>query len=129
MAGTPVAHHIQAGRHAEAIASAYLQARGLLLLACNYRCRMGELDLIMTDDQCLVIVEVRYRKNDGIVSPLQSIGSNKIRRLARTTRHFLQHHRELQDMAIRFDVVAMTGFMLDPVINWVKNAFELDGLC
>ncbi len=118
--------HLQSGEQAEQIAHDYLKAKGLRLIEANYRCRVGELDLVMLDGQVLVIIEVRYRKSSRIAGPLQTIDSHKRRRLALAARHFLMRHGHLQDRPIRFDVIGLTGSMANPSINWSKNAFEFD---
>ena len=118
--------HLQSGKQAEQIAHDYLEAKGLRLIQANFRCRVGELDLIMLDRQVLVIVEVRYRKSSRIVGPMQTIDPHKRRRLALAARSFLMRHGDLQDRPIRFDVIGLTGSMTNPSVNWVKNAFEFD---
>ena len=65
--------HLQCGQQAEKIAREHLQANGLPLLKANYRCRVGELGLIMLDGSTLVIIEVRYRKSSSIVGPMQNL--------------------------------------------------------
>ena len=118
--------HLQSGKQAEQIAHDYLQAKGLRLIQANYRCRAGELDLVMLDGQVLVIVEVRYRKTSRIAGPMQTIDSRKRHRLALATRHFLMCHDHLRDRPLRFDVIGLTGSTTKPNISWAKNAFEFD---
>ena len=118
--------HLQSGKQAEQIAHDYLKAKGLRLIQANYRCRVGELDLVMLDGQVLVIVEVRYRKTSRIAGPMQTIDSHKRDRLALAARHFLMRHDHLRDMPVRFDVVGLTGSTARPSISWAKNAFEFD---
>ena len=73
-----------AGTGAEDLACAYLQKSGLRLLARNYRCRRGEIDLIMQDGEYLVFVEVRYRKNDAFGSAAETVSSAKRARIITT---------------------------------------------
>ncbi len=59
----PDGSHLQSGKDAERQALEHLQHQGLRLLAQNWSCKRGELDLVMLDGDTVVFVEVRYRKN------------------------------------------------------------------
>lgn len=72
----------------------------------------------MTDHHSLVIVEVRFRKNDTYGSALESITPRKQSRIIKTTHHYLSDFKT--DLAIRFDVVALSG---NGDLQWIKNAF------
>ncbi len=85
----------------------------------NYRCRHGEIDLIMRDGDTLVFVEVRYRRNRDYGGAAASVGRNKIRKIVKTGLHYLQRHH--LDTACRFDVVAIDG---DGEPQWIQRAFE-----
>lgn len=98
----------------------YLEDRGLKLESRNYRCRQGEIDLIMRDGGCLAFVEVRYRKNARFGSAAESVTATKQRRIIVAAQHYLQRHPTRLDC--RFDVLAMTGA---DDIQWLKNAFQL----
>lgn len=112
-----------AGAQAEERAKGFLEAQGLRLTERNYRCRQGELDLIMQDGETLVFVEVRYRKNGGFGGPAASITQAKQRRIIITANHYLQSRNSKRTPACRFDVLAITG--KDPQnINWIKDAFQ-----
>lgn len=106
------------GISAEQQAHDFLLSKGLKPICRNYRCKHGELDLIMRDQQSLVIVEVRYRKSDTFGSALESITRGKQERIISATQHYLSTVRD--DCPIRFDVVAISG---NAEINWIKNAF------
>lgn len=112
----------QAGLAAENAACDYLQKQGLHLVTRNYRCRMGEIDLIMRDDTDLIFVEVRYRKNDSHGGGLQSVNSSKQTKLIRAASFYLQQKRLMDNTACRFDVVAINA---SASIEWIKNAFQL----
>ena len=84
----------------------------------NYRCRRGEIDLVMRDGDTLAFVEVRYRKSDKFGSPAESVTLTKQRRIIQAARHYLQRHPSALDC--RFDVLALTG---DEQVEWLKNAF------
>ncbi len=91
----------------ERAACDYLLQHGLELVDANYSCRFGEIDLVMRDGNSLVFVEVRFRKSSGFGGGAASVDSAKQRRLSRTARHYLQHHRF--DGDCRFDVVDVSG--------------------
>jgi putative endonuclease len=107
------------GSAAEDAAAAFLAARGLKLLERNYRCRFGEIDLVLRDGATLVFVEVRYRGNTAFGGAAESITSAKRRKLLRAARHYMAAHREIPQC--RFDAVLLNGDT--PDIEWVTNAF------
>ena len=115
------------GREAESLARQYLQARGLKMLAANYRCRYGELDLVMRDGACLVVVEVRSRRNARHGAPEASIDFRKARRLARAAGCFRRDHPQFNGMMLRFDVVGILTGGERARIRWIPNALEFDG--
>ncbi len=123
-----MARHIQAGQRAELEARAFLEARGLSHLASNFRCRFGEIDLVMQDDAALVIVEVRYRRRDSFMDPAESITLAKQRRIARAAAFLVQKIRCSGELPVRFDVVSLTGPLGDLKIRWLRGAFEAGGL-
>ena len=112
------ATHLLRGKSAEDQAYEFLFKQGLKLACRNYRCKQGELDLVMRDQQSLVIVEVRYRKSDTYGSALESVTASKQARIIAATQHYLSAQK--LDCPLRFDVVAISG---DGEILWVKNAF------
>lgn len=110
------------GKRAEALAARHLEARGLKLLACNYRVRGGEIDLVAREGNCTVFVEVRLRRHPGFGSPADSITAAKRRRLILAARHWLAAHGE---SPCRFDCILLTR--LEPgAIEWVRHAFDAD---
>ena len=113
------------GHHwSEDIAAEFLQRQGLELLVTNYRNRTGEIDLIMIDDQTLVFVEVKQRRDSQFGRPEESVGMAKQAKLRRTAASYLQHHDRSQSWPCRFDVVAITGSPHAPVCRWIQNAFH-----
>jgi putative endonuclease len=111
------------GRAAEALAARYLEARGLAVLAVNFRCRGGELDLVCREGAYLVVVEVRQRSSRAFGGALASIDAGKQRRLRRATAYFLNVNRTWRGRCVRFDVLAVDGALVDPQITWVRGAF------
>lgn len=106
------------GESAEEQAHNFLISKGLKPVCRNYRCKQGELDLIMTDQQTLVIVEVRFRKTDQYGSALESVTRAKQSRIIAATHHYLSSQKIRSP--VRFDVIAISG---NGNIDWVQNAF------
>lgn len=109
------------GRGAEDSALAFLRDQGLELLVRNFRCKMGEIDLIMRDGNTLAFVEVRLRQSTGYHSGAESISRTKIRKLVLTAEYYLNRHQPEGDFECRFDVVSM-----GTEIEWIPNAFTID---
>lgn len=110
------------GSAAEDTALQWLIDKGLRVVERNFRCKMGEIDLIMLDGETLVFVEVRLRNNARHMSGAESITRSKMNHLIRTASRYLQTHPRLRDFEFRFDVVSMGSG-----IDWIQNAFTLDG--
>jgi len=113
------AAHLLRGHSAEEQARQFLINKGLQPVCRNYRCKQGELDLVMTDQQTLVIVEVRFRKSDQYGSAAESVTYRKQSRIIAATQCYLAVHPT--NRAIRFDVVAISG---NGSIDWIPNAFQ-----
>ena len=110
--------HLLRGESAEEQAHKFLINKGLKPIFRNYRCKQGELDLIMTDHQTLVIIEVRYRKTDQYGSAAESVTRAKQSRIIAATHIYLSSQKA--DRPIRFDVVAISG---NGNVEWIQNAF------
>ena len=110
------------GVQAEDLACTHLERAGLKLLARNYRCPQGEIDLVMDDRDTLVFVEVRYRRSNAFGTPAETVDRRKQARLQAAAEHYLLAHHA--DRACRFDVVAVSGH--DARIEWLRDAFNSD---
>jgi len=110
------------GRAAEDAACAWLARHGLTLRARNYRCRFGEIDLIMEDGDGLVFVEVRSRARSDFGTPAETVDAAKRDRLRATAEHYLQGVRGASRKPCRFDIVAITGEG-DDGLRWLRDAF------
>jgi putative endonuclease len=106
------------GDAAEDRALHYLQQRGLTLMQRNFRCKGGEIDLIMQEAAVLVFVEVRKRADTRHGGAAASVTTRKQGRLIIAAQVFLQRYR--MPPACRFDVIAIDG----NAIEWLKNAIE-----
>ncbi|MDO8299399.1 YraN family protein [Lacisediminimonas sp.] len=107
------------GREAEDRALRYLLSQGLSLVTRNFRCRGGEIDLIMQHGRELVFVEVRFRSSASHGGALASITSGKQAKMVLAAQLFLQRYRQLP--ACRFDVVAIEGTAL----HWLRAVISL----
>ncbi|MDH0646695.1 YraN family protein [Pseudomonas sp. GD03858] len=115
----------RAGNAAEDHALEFLQGHGLELLTRNWRCKGGELDLVMLDTDTVVFVEVRYRSHAGFGGALGSIDERKQKRLTLAASLFLQSEPRWATRPCRFDVVALQGQgHAGQPLQWLKNAFE-----
>ncbi|MBC9252113.1 YraN family protein [Pseudomonas alcaligenes] len=119
----PINSRQDSGRAAEQQARRHLEQQGLRLLAQNWLCRRGELDLVMLDGDTVVFVEVRYRRHSGWGGALESIDARKRERLIQAAQHFLQQESRWARSPCRFDVVAIDATP-NGKPNWLQNAFE-----
>ena len=107
------------GSAAEGMALKHLEERGMRLVERNFRCRVGEIDLIMQDGDTLVFVEVRLRSNPAFVSAGESIGHRKQARIVAAANQYLAGKREVN---CRFDCVLLDK--LDPgSVEYIRDAF------
>ncbi len=102
----------------------YLIQRGLKRLNQNYRCRMGEIDLIMQEGQYLLFIEVRYRKNDDFGGAKASITKEKQKKIRKVAEFYLKRFgQNAQSIFCRFDAVTVCTVATGLKIEWLKNAF------
>jgi putative endonuclease len=109
------------GNKAEEFAAAWLEGRGLRVMARNWHCRFGELDLVVREGATIVIVEVRQRSSSRYGGAAASIDWHKQRKLAATAQLYLSRH---PSAPCRFDVVLMSDTE-GRDIEWIRNAFTL----
>lgn len=112
------------GRYGEAAALRYLTDQGLRLLESNFRCRRGEIDLVMEDHDCIVFIEVRYRRSSRFGTPAETVDRRKRRRLTIAAQFYLQTRHGADRLPARFDVVAIRPDTTGLHIEWLRNAFE-----
>lgn len=117
----PQSSRQQRGNASEQRACQWLREQGLELVTQNWRCRLGEIDLIMQHGDTLVFVEVRYRAQDDFGGALASVDQRKQRRLVLAARHYLSRFPQRANQPCRFDVIAMSAGSDAPI--WIENAF------
>jgi len=115
----------QRGRQTEELAARHLERCGVRLIARNFRCRGGELDLIGLEDGMLLFVEVRQRARTDFGGALASVDARKQRRLRRAAEYFRLCHPEWRRHRARFDVIALDGPPGEGTsrLVWVRDAF------
>jgi putative endonuclease len=112
------------GKEGERVAEQYLKHKGYKLVERNYRCSVGELDLIVLDRRVVVFVEVKTRSGHGFGSPLEAVEFHKQRKMIQAAQYFLSEKR-LHQRDARFDVVGISWPGREPVVEHIENAFEL----
>ena len=129
---------LKLGQWAEQQALNVLQAQGFQLVAANYHCRYGEIDLIVQHAQELVFVEVKARSVTQYAHSFESISLSKQRKIMKSALCFLEAHPEFQNFYSSFDVVCFdflqqfaktiqqdfSKFTYDQ--QWIENAFTFD---
>nr|WP_042183422.1 YraN family protein [Kibdelosporangium sp. MJ126-NF4]CEL15507.1 Endonuclease [Kibdelosporangium sp. MJ126-NF4]CTQ92091.1 Endonuclease (EC 3.1.-.-) [Kibdelosporangium sp. MJ126-NF4] len=115
--------HHELGRRGEDLAVAYLTGQGLVLLDRNWRCRDGELDLVLTDGSTVVVCEVKTRAGTGFGLPAEAVDDRKARRVRRLANTWLSTFR-VPWCELRFDIVAITWPPTEkPRIHHLRDAF------
>lgn len=114
------------GAWGESLAGRFLQKKGYTILAANYRCRYGEIDLIARNRKYLVFVEVKLRRSDRFAQGREFVDMRKQERLRATASMYLAAHDET--LPARFDVIeiyAPEGIQTaEPVIHHLEDAFQ-----
>jgi putative endonuclease len=113
------------GRWAEGLALDYLRDRGLKARTSNYRCRIGEIDLIMEDGKTIVFVEVRYRRHYNFGNAFETVDRRKRSKVLSTASHYLQNTPGAAGRPCRFDVVSVSGQDGEHQLHWIPDAFEV----
>lgn len=104
-------------------AGIYLENCGYKIIEYNFRCRMGEIDIIARDGEYLVFVEVKYRKDETSGNPLEAVDIKKQRIISKVASYYCLTHGYGETTSCRFDVVALLG----NEVSLIKNAFEYAG--
>ncbi len=119
-----VSRHAQLGLAGEGIAARYLKKNGYRLLERNYRNAIGEIDIIAVERETIAFIEVKTRQSDRFGSPKWAVTSRKQRKLSMVALCYLKAVGKCSQKA-RFDVVAVSLEQGKPVVEIIKNAFDL----
>ena len=113
------------GAHWERKAESWLRRQKAKILDRNYRCRTGEIDLVIRDGKAVAFVEIKYRSRQDFGSGADQVTYSKQRRIVSAARHYLQYHKHAQCQIFRFDVVSINDSSKGAEIQWIKSAFEV----
>lgn len=121
---------VSKGAAGEILAARFLRDKGYTVVASNYRCRQGEIDIIATHSRYIVFVEVKTRRADALYAPREAVTTAKQRRLLQTAAIYLT--RTAVSLQPRFDVVEVVTDTNNPMlaveINHIMGAYEAGDL-
>lgn len=113
------------GSDAEQLALRYVVREGAVIVDRNFRCRLGEIDIVASDEGCLAFIEVRYRGRGSYTRASLTVDRFKQKKLIRTAAMYCASHAPHANRTTRFDVVAIDeGLNGDCHIDWIKDAFR-----
>lgn len=116
----------QLGQEGEGLAAQFLKAKGFQILEKNYRCRLGEVDLIVENKDRLVFVEVKTRRDSQSVSPRELISRSKQVHISKVAQHYLaQKKNQKQENTASFAVLIVDWSSGRPEIEFINDAFDL----
>ncbi|APC92098.1 MULTISPECIES: YraN family protein [Francisella] len=111
------------GNQAEEQACKFLKSQGLQILTQNFKALpYGEIDIIVTDKETLVFIEVKYRSKTTFATAEEMITFNKRKKLINTANIFLKRNPQYYNYDCRFDVIAINN----NDVNWIKDAFGIN---
>ena len=114
---------ITTGKEGEKIAAAFLKKSGYRISETNFRCVLGEIDIIAREKSELVFIEVKTRKSGELGYPEQAVGIRKQKKMSQLALWYMQK-KNITDTSARFDVVAITMLPSGNEIKLIKNAFD-----
>ena len=114
----------QTGESGESIAVKFLKKNGYKIIERNYRCKLGEIDIIAQDNRVLAFIEVKARRTDEFGGPKWAVTPRKQRKISMVALNYLKETEQMAKKA-RFDVVAIRLLPEAPDVEIIKNAFEL----
>jgi putative endonuclease len=115
---------IRTGKKGEDIAVAYLKGKGYRIIERNYKCPLGEIDIVAKDGGAIVFVEVKSRKSEEFGDPQLAVGLEKQKKISKISLTHLKE-KHLYPCNARFDVVAIKMLPDGSTLELIQNAFEL----
>ena len=115
-----MAKHNELGKWGEDVAAAFLQQKGFRIVERNWKCGHKEIDLIVTDEQLLLFVEVKTRRNDFFGDPAEAVGWRTAEHLLNAMEQYICTNQI--DMSVRFDILSVTGSPSSYQIELLENA-------
>jgi putative endonuclease len=121
---SPLTARQRSGARAEELAANFLRTAGCEIVLRNYRCRLGELDIVARCAGVLIVAEVRTRASSAYGGAAASVDYRKQLRVTRAASRLLQERRELARLPVRFDVIVVNDPLgTRPAIEWIRHAF------
>ncbi|KQC09078.1 MAG: hypothetical protein APR62_03375 [Smithella sp. SDB] len=114
---------IKTGKEGEKIAAAYLKKNGYRIIETNFRCAIGEIDIIAREKDELVFLEVKTRRSKDLGFPEQAVGIKKQKKMSQLALWYLQY-KNIKNTNSRFDVLAVIMLPSGNEIKLIKNAFD-----
>lgn len=115
---------LRIGQQKEQQAQRWLEEQGFSIIASNYHCKGGEIDIIASLPQSLVFFEVKYRKSTAYGHPAEMVNASKQQHIIHCAQIFLNKHPQYQNFSMQFDVLTFTDQQTEP--DWIQNAFQVD---
>jgi putative endonuclease len=119
------AERLRLGAEGERAAERCVRRHGYAIVARNYRCPLGEVDLIALDGRTVVFIEVKTRNVETVDTAFDAVDPRKQRQIVRVAEHYLSANR-LHDRDVRFDIVGVWRNGADLICELVQDAFEPD---
>ena len=104
----------------EEAAARWLEKQGVKIMEQNFRCRAGEIDLVVKDQDYLVFVEVKYRKSSSSGYPIEAVTKNKQKSICKVADFYRLTKKIPDDQPLRYDIIGILG----EEIIWYQNAFD-----
>ncbi len=112
------------GNKFESFAREKIEQAGCRIIATNYACKLGEIDIIAKDKEHIIFVEVRYRKTAAYGGAIASVDYKKQQKIIKSASLYLQQNKLTNKAMCRFDVFAVTGQTNNLHFEWIKDAFN-----
>jgi putative endonuclease len=110
----------EVGSRYEDTASRFLREQGYIILEKNFRCKIGEIDIIGKSEGYLCFIEVKYRSSSEYGFPSEAVDNRKRRKIVHTALSYMNYRKFPPDTPCRFDIVVI----LNDKYSLIKNAFE-----
>jgi putative endonuclease len=112
------------GSYGEELALKKIKKLGYKKIIRNYRCPLGEVDLVAKDGDCLVFIEIKTRKGKSVAYAKEAVDARKRRQLSKVALNYMKSN-QCNDVKARFDVIAITIDQGETNIEVIQDAFEL----
>ena len=113
---------LKVGHQKEQQAKQWLKKQGFKIIAENYHCKGGEIDLIGLRGESLTFFEVKFRQSYNYGHPAEMVTSQKQKHIVHCAKTFLLKNPKHQDRAMQFDVLTFSANQTEP--DWIQNAFQ-----